>query len=118
MNNLPKGPQAARLRQRKFELIGRFNIPADLLPGSLSLSHFRCGKPTCHCSQEEGHPAWSFTFMVDGQKQVQHIPKELVPEIQKRVAAGREYQDAVCEVLAANAQLWVLAQKQKPKRRR
>src|SRR5207245_5959136 len=84
MNNLPKGPRAARLRQRKFELIDRFHIPAELLPGSLSLSHFRCGKPTCHCSQDQGHPAWSFTFMVDGKKQVRHIPKELVPEIQKR----------------------------------
>jgi hypothetical protein len=39
MNSLPKGPQAARLRQRKFELIARFDIPADLLPGSVSVSH-------------------------------------------------------------------------------
>lgn len=81
----------------------------------MSLSHFRCGKPTCHCTHE-GHPAWSFTYMVNGKKQVQHIPKELVAEIQQRVAAGREYQDAVREVLAANAQLWVLAQKQKRRR--
>ena len=66
MNSLPKGPQAARLRQRKFELISRFNIPPDLLPGSVSLSHFRCGKPTCHCTQDEGHPAWSFTYRVNG----------------------------------------------------
>src|SRR5438270_179531 len=102
MNSLPKGPQAARLRQRKFELIARFNIPADLLPGSVSLSHFRCGKPSCHCAPDEGHPAWSFTYMVNGKKRVQHIPKELVPEIQQRVAAGREYQEAVREVLAAN----------------
>ena len=116
MNSLPKGPQAARLRQRKLELISRFNIPPDLLPGSVSLSYFRCGKPTCHCTQDEGHPAWSFTYMVNGQKRVQHIPKELVSEIQQRVAAGREYQDAVREVLAANAQLWVLAQKQKRRR--
>src|SRR2546421_12562527 len=113
MNRRPKGSQAARLRQRKFELMERFNIPQDLLPGSVSLSHFRCGKPSCHCSQDEGHPAWSFTFMVNGKKRVQHIPKELVSEIQKRVAAGREYQDAAREGLAANAQLWVLAQKQK-----
>jgi predicted ABC-type transport system involved in lysophospholipase L1 biosynthesis ATPase subunit len=54
--------------------------------------------------------------MVNGKKRVQHIPKELVPEIQQRVAAGREYQDAVREVLSANAQLWVLAQKQKRRR--
>ena len=114
MNSLPKGPQAARLRQRKFELLSRFNIPPDLLPGSVSLSHFRCGKATCHCNHDEGHPAC--TYMVNGKKRVQHIPKELVPEIQQRVAAGREYQDAVREVLAANAQLWVLAQKQKRRR--
>jgi uncharacterized protein DUF6788 len=116
MNSLPKGAQAARLRQRKFELLARFSIPPDLLPGSVSLSHFRCGKPSCHCAQDEGHPAWSFTYMVNGKKRVQHVPKELVPEIQKRVAAGREYQEAVREVLAANAQLWVLAQKQKRRR--
>ena len=54
--------------------------------------------------------------MVNGKKRVQHIPKELVAEIQQRVAAGREYQDAVREVLAANAQLWVLTQKQKRRR--
>jgi len=116
MHSLPKGPQAARLRQRKFELLQRFNIHPDLLPGSVSLSHFRCGKPGCHCNQDAGHPAWSFTYMVDGKKRVQHVPKELVPEIQQRVDAGREYQDAVREVLAANAQLWVLAQKQKRRR--
>src|SRR5690242_5009888 len=81
MNSVPKGPQAARLRQRKFELLARFNISADLLPGSVSLSHFRCGKPNCHCAQDEGHPAWSFTYMVNGKKRVQHIPQALVPEI-------------------------------------
>src|SRR5574337_695378 len=62
----PTGPQAARLRQRKFDLARRFQIPDDLLPGSLSLSHLRCGKPTCHCAQRNDprHPVWSLTFMV------------------------------------------------------
>jgi uncharacterized protein YqeY len=54
--------------------------------------------------------------MVKGKKRVQHVPKELVAEIQQRVDAGREYQEAVREVLAANAQLWVLAHKQKRRR--
>lgn len=30
----PRGPQAARLRQSKTELLARFPIPDDLLPGS------------------------------------------------------------------------------------
>ena len=56
MHSLPNGPQAARLRQRKIELLQRFNIPRDLLPGSVSLSHFRCGKPSRTCAVEEVSP--------------------------------------------------------------
>jgi hypothetical protein len=113
MKDEPKGPQAARLRQRKFDILRRYPIPPDLLPGSLSLSHLRCGKPNCHCAQGEGHPVWSLTFMVDGKKQVQHIPKDWVEEVEKRVNAGRAFQDAVRDVLTANAQLLVLAKKRR-----
>ena len=118
MKHEPQSPQASRLRQRKFELVRRFHIPEDLLPGSLSLSHLRCGKPTCHCAQDQGHPVWSLTFMVQGKKHVQHIPKPLVDEVRKRVQAGREFQDAVREVLAANAQLFVLTHQQRKKKRK
>jgi hypothetical protein len=111
----PKGAQASRLRQRKFELVRRFQLPEDLLPGSLSLSHLRCGKPTCHCADGPRHPVWSFTFMVRGKKHVQHIPQDWVEDVRRRVEAGREFQDAVREVLAANAQLLVLARQQRRK---
>jgi hypothetical protein len=113
MNHEPKGPLAARLRQRKFELLRRLSIPADLLPGSLTLSRTRCGKPTCHCAEGEGHAAWSLTFMAGGKKHVERIPQEWADEVRRRVQAGREFQDAVREVLAANAQLLVLARKQR-----
>jgi len=109
----PKGPQAARIRQRKFELIRRFQFPDDLLPGSLSRQLLRCGKPNCHCAEGEGHLVWSLTFMADGQKQVQHIPKHLVEEVRQRVEAGREYQEALREVMAANAHLFMLARRQR-----
>lgn len=111
----PRGPQAARLRQRLAELLRRFPIPDDLLPGSLSQSHLRCGKPTCHCAspKDPGHPIWTLTFMVNGKKHTQHIPKDWVEEVQRRVNAGRQFQEAVREVLAANAQLLVLTRKQR-----
>jgi hypothetical protein len=115
-----RGPLASRLRQRKFQLLRRFHIPEDALPGSLSLTHLRCGKPTCHCAEDRGHPVWSLTFMVQGKKRVQHIPKEWVEQVRRRVEAGREFQDAVREVLTANAQLLVLArqQRKKPKKKK
>jgi hypothetical protein len=112
------GPLASRLRQRKFQLLRRFSIPEDALPGSLSLTHLRCGKPTCHCADDRGHPVWSLTFMVQGKKRVQHIPKEWVEEVRRRVQAGREFQDAVREVLAANAQLLVLERKRLKKKKK
>lgn len=73
----------------------------------------RCGKANCHCKREDGHPIWQLTFMVDGKKRVQHIPKHLVEEVQRKVKAGREYQDALREVMTANVELMILARKQR-----
>lgn len=115
MERQPKGPQAARLRQRKFTLIREFHLPEDLLPGSLSVSHTRCGKPTCRCASGEGHSAWSLTFMAAGKKRVERIPKDWVDDVRRRVDAGRAFQDALREVLAANAELLVLRRKQQPR---
>jgi len=109
----PRGPQASRLRQRKFELVRRFRIPPDLLPGSLSLTHSRCGKPTCHCASGTGHPSWILTFMVDGRKRVERVPQDLAEDVRRRVDAGREFKQAVAEVLAANAQLLALWRQQR-----
>ena len=46
-----RGTLAARLRQRKFVLTKRYGIPEDLLPGSLSLTHSRCGRSEEHTSE-------------------------------------------------------------------
>ena len=80
----------------------------ELLPGSLAETQRRCGKPTCHCAAGAGHPVWCLTFMVTGQKRVERIPAAWVAEVRRRVDAGREFKEAVAEVLAANAQLLAL----------
>jgi hypothetical protein len=110
-----KGETASRLRQRKYELLRRFQIPPDALPGSLVQTHVRCGKPNCRCAQGELHPVWSLTFMAEGKKRVQHIPHELVEELRPLVEQGREFKDAVAEVFAANAQLLALWRQQSSK---
>src|SRR6266536_3010797 len=74
----PQGAPAAQLRQRKFTLVRRFQLSEELierlLPGSLSETHRRCGKPTCHCAEGAGHPSWYLTFMVEGKKRVERSP--------------------------------------------
>lgn len=116
-----KGDAAARLRQRKFALLRDLQISPDALPGALSLTHRRCGKPNCHCAQGEGHPLWSLTFMAAGKRHVERIPQEWVEEIRPLVEQGRQLKDAVAEFMAANAQLLVLSRQQaspkRPKRR-
>ncbi len=112
-----KSDSAARLRQRKYALLRSLEIPPDALPGSLALTHKRCGKPTCWCADGEGHTAWSLTFMVDGKKRVEHIPEEWVEQIRPLVEQGREFKDAVAEIFAANAQLLALWRRQSKKKK-
>jgi hypothetical protein len=116
-----KGDSAAGLRQRKYALLRSLEIPPDALPGSLAMTHKRCGKPTCWCADAKGHAAWSLTFMVDGKKRVEHILEEWVEQIRPLVEQGREFKDLVAEVFAANAQLLALwrrqSMKKKPKKK-
>ncbi len=53
----------------------------------------------------------------EGEQARPAYPKDWVEDVRRRVEAGREFQDAVREVLAANAQLLVLARKQRRKTR-
>ena len=112
-----RGAVASRLRQRKHALLRRYRIPEHALPGSLALTHRRCGKPSCHCASGKGHPMWSLTFMVEGKKRVERIPTEWVEEIRPLVLEGLAYKDAVSEIFAINAQLLALWRKQNQKKK-
>jgi hypothetical protein len=90
-------------------------FPPKICSPALSVSYTRCGKPTCHCANGEKHPAWSLTFMAAGKKRVERIPKDWVDDVRRRVAAGRAFQDALREILTANAELLVLRRKQQPR---
>jgi hypothetical protein len=108
----PKGPLAARLRRRILHLLDRVELPPTGLPGSLALSHSRCGKPSCHCADGQGHPVWSLTFMLDGQKHVERIPPDWVDSVRLQVEKARQFKEAVAEIFTTNAQLLVLQRDQ------
>lgn len=111
-----KGVQASQLRRRKHSLARRFQLPSDLLGGSLVLANRRCGKPSCWCADEDGHPQWTLTYSVQGAKFVEHIPGNLVDALLPLVERGQEYRDAVAEIRSINAQLirlWRLEQREK-----
>ncbi|HYM14405.1 MAG TPA: DUF6788 family protein [Dehalococcoidia bacterium] len=111
-----QGAEVARLRQRTHALIRRFRLPAalaEMLPGSLTRSETRCGRPGCHCAAGPGHPAWTLSFTVKGRKRTERVPQEWAEEVARRVEAGRALQEAVRDVLAANAERFVWARKRR-----
>lgn len=115
MKDVPTGPVASHLRQRKYKVVHQYALPDDLLPGCLTETHRRCGRPNCHCaaSDDPGHPIWFLTFMSGGKRRVERIPKEWVDDVRRQVDAGREFLAAMKDMLAANAELLVLKRKQK-----
>jgi hypothetical protein len=111
-----KGKRAAELRKQKFELVKRYHIPEDLLPGSLVVTYRRCGKATCRCVDGAPHPMWQLTYMKDGQKRVEAIPADWADQIVKVFESGKEYRQAVAEVSVINAELLTLFKQEKKKR--
>ena len=107
----PRHPTISRhtLDTRRQQLLRTLALPPDGLPGSLALSHRRCGSATCHCHTDpHGHPSWTLTFMAGGRKQVVHVPTEGVDTVRPRVEIGNAFKSGVAELLAINAQLMVL----------
>jgi hypothetical protein len=106
------------LRKRKFDHLRTTIIPPEALPGSLVLNTTRCGKPNCHCANGDGHQSWLLVFMANGKKRVERVPQEWVEEVRQRVEAGRALKEAIADILAANAELLVLARRQRRTRGR
>jgi uncharacterized protein DUF6788 len=102
-----------KIQQQREKMLQQIKVPADALPGSLSVSRLRCGKANCHCSQDEGHENWTLTYMVDGKKRIKHIPQDLVEYVRQKVDHGKAFKDALNQILLANIELLVLLRKQK-----
>ena len=109
MKPTPPAAITRALHARRAQLLATLVFPPEGLPGSLALSHRRCGSATCHCHTDaQGHPSWTLTFMAGGGKRVVHVPSDAVEAVRRRVDEGNAYKSAVAEVLAINAQVMVL----------
>ncbi len=116
-----KNRKASRLRQRKHSLVRRFGLPENALGGHLAMTYRRCGKPTCHCADGQGHPMWTLSYSVEGKKHVEVLPETLASELAPLVEQGRAVREAIMEVLAINLQLlrlWRTEQRGRPPTRK
>ena len=102
-------PDASRLRQeilraeeaRVPHVRALLAVRDTLLRGSFVVLHRKCGKPTCHCSEGEGHPAKYLSLKESGRTRMIYIgPGEemAVAEGNKRYRTFREHRAAMAKL--------------------
>jgi len=108
----PQGPGARALKKKRSDRLKSVRIPDEGFPGSLALTHRKCGTKTCHCVEGKGHPLWLLTYMNAGKKRVERVPEKWVSYVKQQVEEGKRFKEGVNEIFVTNAELFVLLRKQ------
>ena len=62
---------ASTLEQKRKQLIKQLqSLDTDMLRGSLIKKYRRCGKPNCHCAQEQGHESYYLSVSMPGRNPI------------------------------------------------
>ena len=92
-----------RLLERRRRIIEKLPPLEEVLRGSVLVRSLRCGKPSCHCAEGDGHPATYLSVTHAGGRTEQiSLPAELVPLAERGVAAYRAWWAAVEKLSAIN----------------
>ena len=92
-----------RLLARRRRILAKLPPLEEVLRGSVIVRSLRCGKPSCHCAEGEGHPATYLSVTLAGGRTEQiSLPAELVPVAARGVAAYRAWWAAVEKLAAIN----------------
>lgn len=95
-----------RLLDRRRRVVARLPPFEDLLRGSVVVRFLRCGKPTCHCVDGEGHRATYLSVTLPGGRTEQiSIPLDLVPLVERQVANYRAWWNAIEAISAINREV-------------
>lgn len=105
-----------KLRRRRNQICEELASIGDLRPGSLVARYRKCGKPNCHCAQEEGGghgPSWSLTRKVNGKTVTKIIPPGAVSQTQEQITEYRrlrrltgelvEVSEGLCDLMLADS---------------
>src|SRR3989304_5223755 len=88
---------------RRRRILARLPPLGEVLRGSVVVRWLRCGKPGCHCAEDEGHRATYLSVTLAGGRTEQiSLPAELVPRARRGVAVYRAWWAAVEKLSAIN----------------
>jgi hypothetical protein len=94
---MPGGPD------RRRRILAKLPPLEEVLRGSVIVRWLRCGKPTCHCAEGEGHRVTYLVVTLAGGRSEQiSLPAELVPLARRGVAAYRAWWAAIETLSAIN----------------
>jgi len=90
-------------RDRRRQILAKLPPLEEVIRGSVVVRWLRCGKPGCHCAEDEGHRATYLSVTHAGGRTEQiSLPTELVPRAKHGVAAYRAWWAAVEKLSAIN----------------
>jgi hypothetical protein len=113
-----------QLEQRRQRLVRSLAPPLEqLLRGSLLRRSIRCGKPSCHCAEGEGHPVVCVGVSLPRGRTTQvSLPRELVPVARQWIGNYERLWKLIEEISAINRELlrqrWVDPAPRRSRRRR
>ncbi len=80
-----------KLHEERRRLLRRLTAQGELAIGTVSLVHRKCGNPTCHCADGDGHPQVQFLFKDDdGRRRCKFVRKA---DERRLLRAGARYAD-------------------------
>lgn len=92
MFTINKGVFMSKTEKNKEKIIEEILSCKDMLQGSIVRLNARCGKKGCKCERGEYHGVSHYLSYKESKRtQMVYIPKELVPEIEKRIEAFKRY---------------------------
>ena len=99
--------QAKRLMERRELVAGNLPPFSEIVRGSLVTRYRRCGKPTCHCVNTEGHgPAhYLVVTLKPGKTEQILLSEEMLPVAQRFLDNYNRWWAALEKVSEANRRL-------------
>ena len=104
--HVPRDPEV--LEERRSDIRAELASVGDLRPGSLVARYRKCGKPNCHCANEEegGHgPSWSLTRSVGGKTVTRVIPASAVAQTQEQIAECRRLRHLTRDLIEVSVEI-------------
>jgi hypothetical protein len=95
-----------RLLERRRRILEKLPPLEGVLRGSVVVRSLRCGKPSCHCAEGDGHRATYLSVTHAGGRTEQiSLPADLVPIAQRGVDLYHAWWAAIEKLSAINRDL-------------